>query len=125
MPSALICYFSGAGNTFRAAHLIGDHLKDAGYEVQIRSIEQGPTTGSFDLEVFAFPVYSFAPPAAMIRYLKSLPKTNPMAAVLARSMGSSSPSQATREGPPPRSSGCSRVRAGGCSLPQPWAILPV
>ena len=83
MPSAIICYFSGTGNTFRAAHMIGDLLKDVGYEVQIRSIEQVPITGPFDLEIFAFPVYSFAPPAAMIRYLKALPKTNSRAAVLA------------------------------------------
>lgn len=83
MPSAIICYFSGTGNTFRAAHMIEDLLKDAGYEVRTRSIEQVPTTGPFDLEIFAFPVYSFAPPAAMIGHLKALPKTNSRAAVLA------------------------------------------
>jgi|GEM_PF-5087750 hypothetical protein len=83
MPLALVCYFLGTGNTFRAAYLIGNLLKDAGYEIQSRSIEHGPTTGSFDLEVFAFPVYSFAPPAAMIRYIKALPKANSRAAILA------------------------------------------
>ena len=95
MPLALVCYFLGTGNTFRAAYLIGNLLKDAGYEIQSRSIEHGPTTGSFDLEVFAFPVYSFAPPAAMIRYIKALPKANSRAAILAIHGEPSNPPHAT------------------------------
>jgi ferredoxin len=74
--SACIHYFSGTGNTSRVAHLIGEGLKRAGCQVSFCNVEhreRSPGGKDCDLYVFAFPVYSFAPPAIMQRYLLSLP----------------------------------------------------
>lgn len=70
-------------NTSRASHIIAGELRAAGYQVQIHSIERGLPGSLYDLEVFTFPVYSFAPPSIMLRYMRSLPRHESRAAVLA------------------------------------------
>jgi len=75
--SACIHYFSGTGNTSRVAHLIGEGLQRAGCLVHFCNIEHKVDFSGCkecDLLVFAFPVYSFSPPAIMQRYLRVLPR---------------------------------------------------
>jgi Pyruvate/2-oxoacid:ferredoxin oxidoreductase delta subunit len=86
LPSALIHYFSGTGNTRHAACIIERRLKNAGYSVQWRQVgrETDRAQGNFDIQVFAFPVYACDAPDIMLRYLRRLPKGNgAKAAVLA------------------------------------------
>lgn len=75
MPVAVIHFFSGTGNTHHAASLIAHELERHGYCAQMHSIEGGhPGEADAGLHVFAFPVYAFAPPAAMLRYMRALPR---------------------------------------------------
>lgn len=75
MPSALIHYFTGTGNTARVVHLVAQGLTAAGYQVKLQRVEQNlplPTepVESCDLQIFAFPVYAFAAPPMMLRYMR-------------------------------------------------------
>lgn len=71
---AIIHFFSGTGNTHRAASLIAHELEYNGYSALMHPIESvGPEGSASALHIFAFPVYAFAPPAVMIRYIKTLP----------------------------------------------------
>jgi NAD-dependent dihydropyrimidine dehydrogenase PreA subunit len=76
--SAVIHYFSGTGNTSRVAHRIEERFKRAGYSVRLSNVEKHGVRSDrswtvADLHVFAFPVYGFAVPAIMQRYMISLP----------------------------------------------------
>lgn len=75
MPSALVHYFSGTGNTARAAKLVGEKLEKNGYKVELKNVDYKtvPFTNSYDLHIIAFPVYACAPPFIMQKYIKSLP----------------------------------------------------
>lgn len=75
MPTALIHYFSGTGNSYHAATLVERRLKDAGYAVQWQQISRGtvPPSGSYDLHLFTFPVYACDMPDIVARYLWRLP----------------------------------------------------
>lgn len=73
-PKAIIHFFSGTGNTHRAASLIAGELERQGFISNMASVECGhPDAAKADLHVFAFPVYAFAPPAAMLKYTRALP----------------------------------------------------
>jgi Pyruvate/2-oxoacid:ferredoxin oxidoreductase delta subunit/menaquinone-dependent protoporphyrinogen IX oxidase len=78
MPTTLIHYFTGTGNTAIAVRLISEKLKSAGHEVSTVQVRFGvvPPTGTFDFHIVAFPVLSWAPPVMMSRYLKMLPRLN-------------------------------------------------
>lgn len=74
MPMAVFHFFSGTGNTYHAASLIAHELKYRGYSTFMHAIENGsPEESEAGLHIFAFPVYAFSPPAAMLRYIKALP----------------------------------------------------
>lgn len=75
MPTTLIHYFTGTGNTAHAVKIIAETLKAAGHAVSVVQVHSGvvPPVGSFDYHIVAFPVLSWAPPTMMSRYLKSLP----------------------------------------------------
>ena len=70
MPTALIHYFSGTGNSYHAATVVERRLKDAGYAVQWQQVSRGtiPPTASYDLHLFTFPVYACDVPDIMARY---------------------------------------------------------
>jgi len=74
MPSAALHYFSGTGNTHRAITIVGRKLSEAGYTVDTFRVSAGSAqpSGSYDLNVFAFPVYATDVPHVMARYLKGL-----------------------------------------------------
>lgn len=73
MKCATIHYFSGTGNTFRAASIVKGMLEETGYSVEIHGIEKGLSGRPADLEIFAFPVYAYDVPEAMMRYIRALP----------------------------------------------------
>ncbi len=84
VKGATIYYFSGTGNTFRAASIVKKKLEDSGYQVSLRNIEMGVYTSSTGLDIFAFPVYAYDVPEIMMRYIKSLaPARKKKAAVIA------------------------------------------
>ncbi|WP_424356659.1 EFR1 family ferrodoxin [Methanocella sp. MCL-LM] len=86
MPSALIHYFTGTGNSYHAATVVERRLKDAGYSVEWQQVSRGtkPPAGSFDLHLFTFPVYACDIPDIMARYMWKLPQgNNAKAAVIA------------------------------------------
>ncbi|WP_230741889.1 EFR1 family ferrodoxin [Methanooceanicella nereidis] len=78
MPSAMIHYFSGTGNTYHTVSLIRKKLEDSGYTVAVNRVECGtmPPENKYDLHVFAFPVYAADVPDVMIKYLHRLPPGN-------------------------------------------------
>lgn len=71
-----IRYFTGTGNTAHAAKLMTGQLQGKGHTVEVRRVRRGarPPSGSFDLQIFAFPVLSWSAPVMMKRYLRSLPR---------------------------------------------------
>ena len=74
MKNVLIHYFSGTGNSFHAAELIGEVLSKNGYETIFHAIENGryQDTNNFDLHIFFFPVYATAVPHIMCKYMLNL-----------------------------------------------------
>jgi ferredoxin len=84
VKGATIYYFSGTGNTFRAASIIRKKLEDSGYLVSLRNVEKGLYASTTGLDIFAFPVYAYDVPEIMMRYIHSMaPAQNKKAAVIA------------------------------------------
>ncbi len=86
MKTAVIHFFSGTGNTRHAAELIKKGLESSGYRCSLinSDFREGATAAGAGLEVFTFPVYGFAVPKSMLRYMKSLhPAKDTPAAILA------------------------------------------
>lgn len=73
MKSLCIHYFSGTGNSERAAMLIAEAVTTKGKSVTIRNITATatPPTEHFDLNLFIYPTYSWAAPVMVKRYLRS------------------------------------------------------
>lgn len=74
MKRALIHYFSGTGNTYHMVNVIGDRIKQQGYEVVYQNIESEnkEQLNDFILHIFAYPIYGFGTPSIALRYIKSL-----------------------------------------------------
>lgn len=73
-----IHYFSGTGNTDRVCHRIARRLEKADCMVRLCNVERTDcdcqsSCNDEDLHIFAFPVYAFAAPAIMLRYMRALP----------------------------------------------------
>jgi NAD-dependent dihydropyrimidine dehydrogenase PreA subunit/flavodoxin len=86
MPSTLIHYFTGTGNTAHAVNLMKKRLEDAGHLVTIIQVSQGinPPTDQYEYHIVAFPILSWAAPTLMKKYLKRMPVTeNGKVAILA------------------------------------------
>jgi flavodoxin/Pyruvate/2-oxoacid:ferredoxin oxidoreductase delta subunit len=89
MASANIHYFSGTGNTARAADLIAGELRNAGFEVSLHFISKGSfeTAPPADLHVFAFPIYATGMPQIMVDYLKQVARGGGARAAVVATMG--------------------------------------
>lgn len=73
-----IHYFSGTGNTDRVCHRIARRLEEADCLVRLCNVERTncdrkSSSNNEELHIFAFPVYAFAVPAIMLRYMRALP----------------------------------------------------
>jgi ferredoxin len=89
MQTACIHVFSGTGNSLNVANIIGGRLDCAGWSARIIRIDRMtvPPTGSFDLHVFAFPVYALDVPEIMLRYLRCLSPGNGAKTVIVATKG--------------------------------------
>lgn len=74
MKMVLIHYFSGTGNTYHMVNVMGDRMKQQGYEVVYQDIESEnkEQLNDFILHVFAYPIYGFGTPSIVLRYIKNL-----------------------------------------------------
>jgi len=107
MKSAAIHFFSGTGNTARAAGIVERKLRDAGYSVDVFRVSNFSPVPlkKYDLSIFAFPVYALDIPNIMVGYLKCLPEGRGMKAAVITSFGNWSPNT------PPGDAGCCLTRA--------------
>ena len=72
---AVIYFFSGTGNTARAAGIVAARLETAGWDVARQAIAGGaePPAGIPDLTVVAFPIWAWAPPHFVLEFVRRLP----------------------------------------------------
>lgn len=87
----IIHYFTGSGNTGRAASLIGRRLGEAGHAVELRYVDTSsvPPREVPDLTVVACPTYSWAAPSLVRKYAKKLPPGNGSRAAVFTTRGGS------------------------------------
>lgn len=75
MSNVCIHYFSGTGNTQRAARLLEADLTHRGDSVTLCDITKTPRPAEhFDAHIFMFCILSWSAPAMMKRYVRSLPE---------------------------------------------------
>jgi ferredoxin len=92
---AQIHCFSGTGNTLRAASLIAEELRAAGWQVATHRVGRGEPNPPLPasrveretLNVFCFPIYACGIPDIMTRYLRRLPKAAGARAAVICTMG--------------------------------------
>ena len=94
MASAHVHYFSGTGNTARAAELIAAELRSAGYAVTLHRVEHrsSPKLSAVSCEpsalsVFCFPIYACGIPTLFARFLSSLRRVDGTRAAVICTMG--------------------------------------
>lgn len=88
MKNIRIHYYSGTGNTAHAASRLAERFRKEGIIVDLIRITKGLRTGpgTFDLQVFLFPVYALSLPGSVKIYLRHFVKQtgkNARAAVIA------------------------------------------
>lgn len=78
MSTIFIHYFTGTGNTDRAAGILCNEIKAAGNEVISIRVQKGvsPPKDLSGVQIVAFPVLSWAAPSMMIKYLKQWPDSS-------------------------------------------------
>lgn len=89
MKTALIHYFSGTGNTYHMVNILGESLRQQGYDVQYSNMEK-PRERMWEecsLHVFCYPIYAFGTPAIVLRYIRSLKKISGRKAAIVCSYG--------------------------------------
>lgn len=75
MKKAFIHYYSGTGNTARAAHNLSEELKSLGYRTEVLFARKGAEApaGQAGFHFFLSPVYAFSLPHSFRNYLRRLP----------------------------------------------------
>ena len=79
MKTAIIYVFSGTGNTMKACELYKKEFIENGVETLVCKIEKNaviPDPLSFDFIGIAYPIHGFNAPEIVLRFAKTLPKTN-------------------------------------------------
>ncbi len=78
MPKATVVYYTGTGNTARAAVLLRDGLCEKGYETDTIRVRRKtkPPASCGDLLVVLFPVFAFTIPQSLRVFLNRLPAGN-------------------------------------------------
>ncbi|MBC8080642.1 MAG: 4Fe-4S binding protein [Gorillibacterium sp.] len=73
METAYVHYFSGTGNTLRAAHIIMEGLVRCGNKVTLLDITKpSPNLEMAPLHIVMFPVYGFGAPSLVLNYVRRL-----------------------------------------------------
>jgi len=77
MATIFIHYFSGTGNTAHSVKLMADKLTANGHETQIIQVKKDsiPTDTIPDFHIFAFPIFSWAAPVLMQKYIAQMPRS--------------------------------------------------
>ncbi len=73
---ALICYFSGTGNTKKVATCFGEALKNLKVDVVLHNIDDGCNVDFSDVDMLgvAYPIHAFNAPSIVIDFAKKLKK---------------------------------------------------
>ncbi|MDR1962992.1 MAG: hypothetical protein LBQ50_04370, partial [Planctomycetaceae bacterium] len=77
-------WFSGSGNTLRAAEVFSGQLRELGWTVKLCSLEKSDPTKIDPMAVLgiAFPTHCFSIPEIVRSFVKSLPKVDGTAAIM-------------------------------------------
>lgn len=87
---ALICVFSGTGNTLRVGERLAEELRILGTETDVFSVRAGeeiPNISGYDMLLIGYPVHAFNAPASVLKFLKKLPQVYKMPAYVVRTSG--------------------------------------
>ena len=87
---ALFCVFSGTGNTLKVNGRLAEELKKYQIDTEIYNIREDSGECDFtdcDLLIVGYPVHAFNAPAAVIKFLKKLPKSDKIPAYIVRVSG--------------------------------------
>lgn len=87
---ALICVFSGTGNTLRVCERLAEELRGRGVDADIYSIREGadlPEAAGYDRLIVGYPVHAFNAPLPVLRFLRRLPQGGGTPAYLVRTSG--------------------------------------
>lgn len=87
---ALMCVFSGTGNTLKVSERLAQELRLNGVETEIFNIRAGaevPQTNGYDMLLIGYPVHAFNAPANVLEFLKNLPRVSKMPAYIVRTSG--------------------------------------
>jgi len=73
---ALICYFSGTGNTKRVVNKYAESLTTLGVKVDVHNIEDEfiYDINQYDLIGLGYPIHAFNAPSNVLKFVKTLPK---------------------------------------------------
>lgn len=86
---ALLCVFSGTGNTLLISKRLAGQLQSRGIETEIFNIRHGNAIPGChcDMLIIAYPVHAFNAPSSVLRFMKKLPEVNKIPAYLVRTSG--------------------------------------
>ena len=87
---ALICVFSGTGNTLKVSERLAEELCIRGAETDVFTIRAGaemPDIAGYDMLLIGYPVHAFNTPATVLKFLKKLPQVDKMPAYIVRTSG--------------------------------------
>lgn len=74
---AIICYFSGTGNTKKVINECKEAFENIGVEVTLHNIDDGqPNLTNIDLLGIAYPIHAFNAPSNVIKFCKKIEKQN-------------------------------------------------
>ena len=73
---AVICYFSGTGNTKKVVDCCSDSLKNFGIDVLVHNIDSGANIDLKDVDMLgiAYPIHAFNAPSIVVDFAKKLKK---------------------------------------------------
>lgn len=87
---ALLCVFSGTGNTLKVSERLAEELQKSGVDTQIYHIRKDSEKfdlGDADTLIVGYPVHAFNTPATVLKFLKGLPQAEGIPAYLVRTSG--------------------------------------
>lgn len=73
---ALLCYFSGTGNTKKVVSEFANNFDDQIHSIDLVKIEEGtiPNLEDYDALGIAYPIHAFNAPSIVVDFVKALPK---------------------------------------------------
>lgn len=87
---ALLCVFSGTGNTLKVSERLTEELCLRGIDTDIFNIRAGadkPEVVGYGMLIICYPVHAFNAPSSVLKFLKTLPHSYKMPAYIVRTSG--------------------------------------